>query len=154
MGISEHISYSEAIHSDTAKRLGIKNEPNGGQIERMRTLAEKIFEPLRNFIGVPIYVSSFFRSEELNKAIKGAKNSQHLYGEAMDIDAEKFGGTTNKVIFNYIKDNLDFDQLIWEAGTDDEPDWVHVSFTYKYPNRKQVLRMKVVNNKKVYEIFK
>jgi zinc D-Ala-D-Ala carboxypeptidase len=138
--ISEHITYSEAVCSDTAKRLGIDNTPNGGQIERMKTLAYKVFEPLRLHLGVPIYISSFFRSAALNKAIKGAKNSQHLTGEAMDIDAEKYGGTTNKTIFEFIKNNLEFDQLLWEMGTDTEPDWVHVSFTYKHPNRKEVLK--------------
>lgn len=151
--ISPHITYNEAIQSDTAKRLGIDNEPNGGQIERMKTLAYKIFEPVREHVNVPLYISSFFRSEKLNKAIKGSKTSQHNYGEAMDIDAQKFGGTTNKVVFEFIRNNLEFDQLIWEGGNDDEPDWVHVSFTYKYPNRKQVLRMRVVEGKKTYEII-
>ena len=149
--ISTHLTYAEAVRSDSAKRLGIDNTPNGGQIERMKTLAQKIFEPLREYAGVPIYVSSFFRSEALNKAMKGAKGSQHTYGEAMDLDADMFGGITNKDIFYYIKDNLEFDQLIWEGGNDDNPDWVHVSFTYKYDNRKEVLRMKKVDNKSTYE---
>jgi zinc D-Ala-D-Ala carboxypeptidase len=138
--ISEHITYKEAVHSDTAKRLGLDNTPNGGQIERMKTLAIKVFEPLRNHVGVPIHIGSFFRSLALNTAIGGAKDSQHTTGEAMDIDAEKYGGTTNKELFEYIKDNLEFDQLIWEFGTDTEPDWVHVSFTYKHPNRKEILK--------------
>jgi len=152
--ISTHVLYSEVVHSDTAKRLGISNEPNGGQTERIKTTALKIFEPLREALKVPIYISSCFRSEALNKAMKGAKNSQHMTGEAMDLDAEKFGGTTNKEIFDYIKDHLEFDQLIWEAGTDTEPDWVHVSYTYKTPLRMQVLKMKTVNNKKTYEPYK
>lgn len=149
--ISTHISYNEAIRSDSAKRLSISNVPNGGQIERMKTLAQKIYEPVREHVGVPLYISSFFRSEELNRKLKGAKGSQHTTGEAMDIDAQVYAGTTNKIILDYIKNNLEFDQLIHEAGTDTEPDWVHVSFTYKYPNRKEVLRMKVVNGKKTYE---
>jgi hypothetical protein len=140
--ISPHITYSEATHSDTAKRLGIPNVPDETQLANMKVLAEKVFEPLREHFGVPIYVSSFFRSALLNKQLKGAKKSQHMSGEAMDLDAEKFGGVTNKDIFEYILDNLDYDQLIWEFGTNDEPDWVHVSFTTTRPNRKQVLTTK------------
>ena len=152
--ISKHITYAEAIRSDSAKRLGIDNTPNGGQIERMKTLAQKVYEPVREHFNVPIYISSFFRSEALNKAMKSAKASQHTTGEAMDIDADMYGGITNKDIFDYIKDNLEFDQCIWESGDDNNPDWVHVSFTYKYPNRKQLLRMRKVNGKSVYEIIK
>ena len=137
--ISDHVLYSEVVHSDTAKRLRISNVPNGGQIERIKTLSQKIFEPVREHLGVPIYISSCFRSEALNVAIGGAKNSQHMAGEAMDLDAEKYGKTTNKAIFEFIRDNLEFDQLIWEFGTEEEPDWVHVSYTYKHPNRNQVL---------------
>lgn len=139
--ISPHISYAEATHSDTAKRLGLPNIPYPTQLECMQELATRIFEPLREHFGVPIYISSFFRSERLNKAIRGAKGSQHMLGEAMDIDAEKFGGVTNKQIFEFIRDNLEFDQLLWEFGTDEEPDWVHVSFTTRKPNRNQVLKI-------------
>jgi hypothetical protein len=152
--ISPHVLYSEVVHSDTAKRLGIDNTPNGGQTERIKTTAQKIFEPLRLALGVPIYISSCFRSEALNKAIGGAKNSRHMTGEAMDLDAEKYGQTTNKAIFEYIKDNLEFDQLIWEFGTDTEPEWVHVSYTYKHPNRNEVLKAVSVNGKAVYEPYK
>lgn len=147
--ITPHVSYSEVVHSDTAKRLGIDNTPNGDQIERIKTIAQKIFEPLRIALGVPIYISSCFRSEALNKAIGGAKNSQHMTGEAMDLDADKYGRINNKQIFNYIKDNLEFDQLIWEDGTDVNPDWVHVSLK-ENNNRKETLKMKIVNNKKIY----
>lgn len=151
--ISPHITLEECVHSDTAKRLGIDNTPNGGQIERIKTLAQKIIEPLRNHVGVPIYVSSCFRTAALNKALGGAKNSQHMMGEAVDLDAEKFGGTTNMAIFGFIKDNLEFDQLIWEFGTAVEPEWVHVSYTYKYPLRKQVLRATSVNGVAKYEKY-
>jgi hypothetical protein len=152
--ISPHVLYSEVIHSDTAKRLGIDNTPNSGQIERVKTTAQKIFEPLRLALGVPIYISSCFRSEALNKAIGGAKGSQHTMGEAMDLDAERYGQTTNKAIFDYIKDNLEFDQLIFEGNNDIEPDWVHVSYSYKHPLRKEVLRAKFVNGKTTYEPYK
>jgi len=152
--ISEHVAYSEVIHSDTAKRLGISNIPNGGQTERIKTIAHKIFEPLRVALGVPIYISSCFRSEALNKVIGGAKGSQHLSGEAMDLDADKYGKTTNKAIFEYIKDNLEFDQLILEnVGGDGTGGWVHCSFTYKHPNRNEILKMKVVDGKSTYEKY-
>jgi hypothetical protein len=148
--ISNHITYIEAVYSDTAKRLGIDNTPNGGQLERMKTLAEKVFEPLREYFKVPIYISSFFRSEALNIAIGGAKNSQHMFGEAMDIDAQNYGKVTNKELFLYIKDNLEFDQLIWEFGNNEEPDWIHVSYTYKYQLRKQVLKAIKINGTTSY----
>jgi len=140
--ISPHITYAEAIHSDTAKRLGISNIPDEKQLLRMQDLATRIFEPIRAHFGVPIYISSFFRSSALNRALKGAKMSQHMLGEAMDIDAEKYGKITNKQIFEFIRDNLEFDQLLWEFGTEIEPDWVHISFTTNKPNRKQVLIIK------------
>ena len=140
--ISPHISYSEATLSDTAKRLGIPNIPNEEHLARMRILAERVFEPLRQHFGVPIYISSFFRSSALNASVGGSTSSQHVLGEAMDLDAEKFGGITNKEIFEFIKNNLEFNQLIWEGGTSDEPDWIHVSYTNRYPNRKQILVIK------------
>lgn len=140
--ISLHITYEEATRSNTAKRLGISNDPNSEQLSSMKELATRVFEPLRAHFGVPIYISSFFRCDALNKAVKGSSNSQHVKGEAMDIDANIFGHVTNKQIFEYIKDNLDYDQLIWEFGNEDEPDWVHVSYTINKPNRKQIINLK------------
>ena len=140
--ISEHISYLEAVYSGTAKRNNLKNVPDEKQLERMRVLASNIFEPLRNHFGVRIYISSFFRSAEVNKVVGGSEYSQHVMGEAMDLDAELYGGITNKQIYDFIKDNLDFDQLIWEYGTDEEPEWIHVSYTTRRPNRKQLIRIK------------
>ena len=139
--ISKNCSYEEATRSNTAKRLGISNDPNPEQLACMKNLATRIFEPIREHFGVPIYISSFFRSDVLNKAVKGASNSQHVKGEAMDIDAHIFGSITNKQIFEYIKDNLEYDQLIWEFGNEDEPDWVHVSYTSDKPNRKQIIKL-------------
>lgn len=136
--ISKHISYSEATVSQTATRKGIDNTPNAEQIANMELLASKIFEPLRAKFGA-IRVSSFFRSEKLNKAIGGAKNSQHVKGEAIDLQAT--GKISNSEIFNFISKNLDFDQLIWEYGTSKNPAWVHVSYS-KNKNRKQILRVK------------
>lgn len=127
--ISENISYTEATKSRTAIKLGLDNRPNGVQFKNMQTVAEKVFEPIREYYGVPIAVTSFFRSKEVNKEIGGSKTSQHCKGEAMDLDADVYGLIRNRDIFNYIKDNLEFDQLIWEFGDDRNPDWVHVSYS-------------------------
>tara|TARA_R110000851_G_scaffold58169_3_gene135079 strand:- start:85 stop:525 length:441 start_codon:yes stop_codon:yes gene_type:complete len=132
--ISKHISYKEATYSDYAKKYSIQNKPDEDQIENMKILAKEVFEPLREWVGGPIKVNSMFRSAELNSGIKGSLKSSHLKGQAMDITS--MGCKTNLEMFHYIKDNLDFDQLIWEFGK--EPKWLHVSFN-KEKNRKQVL---------------
>jgi len=152
MMVSKNISYKEATHSTTAKRLGIDNTPDAEQFSNMIYVAENVFQPVREHFNTPIYISSFFRSEGLNRAIKGSVNSTHMKGEAMDLDADVYGGVTNAEIFNYIKDNLEFDQLIWEFGTDDEPSWVHVSLS-KITNRNQVLKAIKVNGKTKYELY-
>ena len=131
--ISKHISYKEAVGSNYAKQKGIKNKPNEEQVENMKLLAEEVFEPLREWVDAPIKVNSMFRSLELNTALKGSKTSSHMKGEAMDITS--MGGKSNLEMFHWIKDNLEFDQLIWEFGK--EPKWLHVSFSKN--NRKQVL---------------
>ena len=136
--ISKHISYKEAVGSNYAKQKGIKNKPNEEQVENMQLLAEKVFEPLREWVGCPIRVNSMFRSLELNTALKGSKTSSHMKGEAMDITSMACGKEnckSNLEMFHWIKDNLEFDQLIWEFGA--EPKWLHVSFSKN--NRKQVL---------------
>lgn len=150
--VSKNISYTEATRSDTAKRLGIDNTPNDEQLENMRRVAENVFQPLREHFGVPIYISSFFRSEALNRAIGGSSSSTHMKGEAIDLDADVYGKIGNGVIFHYIKDNLEFDQLIWEFGDGKNPDWVHVSLS-KSNNRNQILVAKRVNAKTVYELY-
>ena len=132
--ISKHISYKEAVGSNYAKQKGISNKPNEEQVENMKLLAEKVFEPLREWVDAPIKVNSMFRSKELNSAIKGSLKSSHLNGEAMDITS--MGGKSNLEMFHYIRTELDFDQLIWEFGK--EPKWLHVSYN-KDNNRKQVL---------------
>jgi len=151
MRISKHISLKEGVHSNTATRRGVRNNPNKKQLENMKLLAEKVFEPMRVHFGKPIRINSFFRSVKLNLAIGGSKTSQHCKGEAIDMDG--LNGLTNAEIFNYIKDSLDFDQLIWEFGTDLEPDWVHVSYTESRPNRKRCLKAYRQNNKTRYKII-
>ncbi len=144
MKLSEHLTLAEVIRSDTAKRNGISNIPTDNHLDSLKILAEKIFEPIRTHFDVPIYVSSGYRSAELNKLVKGSDTSQHCKGQAIDIDMDGSGdGITNANVFNYIKDHLSFDQLIWEAGNNQNPDWVHVSLNTSSGGiqRKQVLRM-------------
>ena len=133
--ISKHISYKEATQSNYAKQYKIANKPSSEDIENMELLAEKVFEPLRDWVGAPIKVNSMFRSFKLNTALKGAPRSSHMKGQAFDITS--LGGKTNLEMFHYIKDNLDFDQLIWEYGA--EPKWLHVSYVSTELNRKQIL---------------
>ena len=137
--ISEHISYKEGVYSITATRLGVENIPNDEQLNNMELLAEKVFEPIREWVGGPVKVNSFFRGLKLNTAIGGAKSSQHMKGQAIDID-DTFGLATNAEMYHWIKENLDFDQLIWEFGDDDNPDWVHVSYVSLEDNRNRCLK--------------
>ena len=150
--ISKHISYKEGVYSITATRRGIDNVPNDEQLANMELIAEKVFEPLRKYVCGPIKINSFFRCPKLNKAIGGSKTSQHCKGLAIDID-DTFGGVAKSDMYNYIKNNLDFDQLIWEFGDDDNPNWVHVSYVSKEDNRKRCLRAYKSNNKTVYNII-
>lgn len=148
MQISKNLSLAEACKSATADKLGIVNDnPSLNIIKNMKLLAEKVFEPVRAHFKAPIKVSSIYRGQELNNAVKGVISSQHCTGEAMDIDNVK---PTNKEVFDYIKDNLDFDQLIWEFGTKDNPEWVHVSYESTGKQRKQVLIAEKINGKTVY----
>lgn len=138
--VSANISLREATRSTLAIRRGLDNRPDELTLANMRMVAEAIFEPLREHFGVPIGISSFYRSEAVNKAIGGSAFSDHCKGLAIDMDMDGMsGGVTNADLFNYIRENLQFDQLIWEFGTVVNPDWVHASHR-KSGNRKQVLR--------------
>ena len=149
MIISEHISFSEATFSETAERHGISNLPNLKEIFNMRKLADRVFEPLRAHIGHPIRINSFYRSIELNRKVGGSATSQHCRGQAMDI-SKCINCYTDADLFRFIRDNLEFDQLIWEFGTDEEPDWVHVSYN-EGQNRRQVLRSVIQAGKTIYQ---
>jgi hypothetical protein len=141
MQLSEHLSLAEVTRSETAKRNGVSNMPTEAHIANFKLLAEKVFEPIRMHFGKPIHISSGYRSAALNKAVGGSSSSQHCKGEAIDIDMDGSAhGITNKMVFDYIKDNLQFDQLIFEFGTDVNPDWVHVSYSSTGKQRKQILR--------------
>jgi len=137
--ISKHISEKEATKSVTALRLGIDNTPDGDTLNNMKVLAEKVFEPLREWVGGPIKINSFYRSSALNEAIGGSTRSQHCKGQAMDID-DIYGHKTNKEMFEWIKENLDFDQMIYEFGSESNPDWVHVSYVSEDKNRNKILK--------------
>jgi len=150
MKLSDNLTLSEVTKSLTAKRLGINNEPDDWVTENLRQVAINIFQPVREYLGVPIYVSSGYRSPELNKAIGGSRRSQHMEGRALDLDADVYGKCTNADIFNYIRENLEFDQLIWEFGDQDNPDWVHVSFVYDGLNRGRCLKACRDDQGKVY----
>ena len=150
--ISEHISYKEGIKSNTATRLGIKNTPDDYQITNMVNIGVNVFEPLRKHVGGPIRINSFYRCEELNRAIGGSSRSQHCEGRAIDLD-DTLGHKTNAEMYKYIKDNLSFDQLIWEFGDDTNPDWIHVSYVSEDENRKRCLRAERINGKTSYRVI-
>ena len=150
MKLSEHLDLSEVTRSDMAKRKGVSNMPTLEHIENFKILAENIFEPIRKHFGVPIMISSGYRSKELNKAIGGATTSQHLLGQAIDIDMDGTpNGVTNKMDFDYIKANLNFDQLINEF----DYSWVHVSYNPTGKQRKQVLRATKIGGKTAYQPY-
>lgn len=144
MNLSAHVTLAEFQDSSTATTHGINNKMNDSQIASAKLLCENVFEPLRIYLNTPIKISSGFRSLQLNKMIKGSSTSQHTKGEAMDLQIGSKG-------FNFIKDKLEFDQLIWEFGTSEQPDWVHVSFSSK--NRKQVLKATKKNGKTIYSNY-
>tara|TARA_B110000977_G_C11057517_1_gene484675 strand:+ start:1513 stop:1980 length:468 start_codon:yes stop_codon:yes gene_type:complete len=150
--ISEHITYNESIKSSTAIRKGIKNIPTEYELQNMGLVAEKVFEPLREWVKGPIKITSFFRCEELNKTIGGSSKSQHCEGRAIDVD-DIYNYKSNAEMFHFIKNNLNFDQLIWEYGNSHNPDWVHLSFISKTQNRQRVLQAFRVNNKTEYKII-
>jgi hypothetical protein len=144
MNLSKHVTLAEFQDSPTATTHGINNKMNESQIASAKLLCENVFEPLRSYLNTPIKISSGFRSVQLNKMIKGSSTSQHTKGEAMDLQIGANG-------FNFIKDKLNFDQLIWEFGNDENPSWVHVSFSSK--NRKQVLKATKKNGKTIYSNY-
>ncbi len=155
MKISEHLDLSEVTRSETAKRKGISNEPTPEHLENFKKLAINVFEPIRKHFGFPIHISSGYRSKALNTAIGGSLTSQHCKGEAIDIDMDgSSNGITNKMVFDYIKANIKFDQMIWEFGNDTNPDWVHVSYAGDGKQRSQILKAVKVNGATKYVPFK
>jgi len=153
MLLSKNLSLREATKSVTAIRKGIDNEPSIEVIDNLQSIARYVFQPLRDFFRVPIGISSGYRSDELNDAIGGSRRSQHITGQALDIDADIYGKVSNRQIFDYIKDNLEFDQLIWEFGDDNNPAWVHVSYKKDSENRMEVLKAVKERNLTFYKPF-
>ena len=147
--ISKHISYHEGTYSQTGVRRNLDNTPNEDQLKCMKEVSENLFEPLRKWVSGPIKINSFFRGEPVNTAIGGSTRSQHMKGQAIDID-DTFVHKTNAEMYHYIKDNLDFDQLIWEFGTDKNPNWLHISWVSHRPNRKKLTIAKKVDGKTKY----
>ena len=131
MKLSENVTIAEFEVTST----GLANKMNAVQIEAAKLLCEKVFQPLRKHVGKPIKINSGFRSLAVNKAVKGSSTSQHCKGEAMDLDLH------DKALFIWIIDNIDFDQAIFEGGTENSAGWFHLSYK-KVGNRKQALRMK------------
>ena len=150
--ISKHISDREGVYSTTATRRGIDNTPGKEHLDNMKLLAEKIFEPLRKWVRGPIRINSFYRGPELNKAIGGSSKSQHCKGQAMDID-DNGCHKTNAEMYAWIKDNVEFDQMIWEFGDDDNPNWVHVSYVSPEENRNRCLKAYREDGKTKYMVI-
>jgi|VirMetMinimDraft_7_1064189.scaffolds.fasta_scaffold01118_3 hypothetical protein len=136
--ISKNISYNEAVRSSVAQRYGLNNRPNIDILKQMKITAENVFQPAREHFNVPLFISSFYRSLAVNRKAGGSSSSSHMRGEAIDIDCDVFGEITNAELFDWLRENVEFDQLIWEFGTHKNPAWVHVSYS-EGNNRGQVL---------------
>jgi len=153
MKLSKNLSLSEVTYSKTALRRNIDNTPTDEHIENLKYLAENVFQPIRDHFGVPIYISSGYRSPELNKAIGGSPRSFHSHGMALDLDQDhRNTGISNYDVFHYIKDNLPFTELIWEFGLS-TPNWVHVAIARGRENEKQIKIAQKVNGKTKYKTW-
>ena len=141
MRLSKNFSYDELVYSATAERLKLDNTPNEKEIEFLRKLANEVLQPIRDKWGRPIVVTSGFRSEKVNNAVGGVKNSQHRLGQAADL---KIGSKSqNKALFNFIADlvkkgEIRVGQLIDEYGYS----WIHVSLPREGKVNNQVLHIK------------
>jgi uncharacterized protein YcbK (DUF882 family) len=135
MRLSKNFTLEEFERSDTAKRLKIDNHVPQFAVPRLRTLCEKVLQPVRDHFGVPIIITSGYRCPDLNDAVKGATSSQHMKGEAADF---KIRAQNIKLydIYLWMVDNLQFDQLIWEVRPNSK--WIHVSYKATGENRQQV----------------
>ena len=152
MKLSKNLSLDEVIYSKTALRRDIDNTPTEEHVKNLKYVAEKVFQPIREHFGVPIYVSSGYRSKDLNEAIGGSPRSFHSHGMALDLDQDgRNKGVSNADVFYFIKDNLQFTELIWEFGDYNNPNWVHVAIAPGREEEKNTKIAKKVNNKTVYE---
>lgn len=155
MNISKYLSYNEIVKSQTAIRKGISNIPNESQLNNIIEWSRCIFDPIRSYIGASLGCHTIFRCEELNTAIGGSNTSQHVAnnGAAGDLDADIYNNSSNEIIFNFIKNNLDFDQMIAEGLQDGKIQWIHCSYISPEKNRKQILLMYVDEGKTKYEHY-
>jgi zinc D-Ala-D-Ala carboxypeptidase len=142
MNLSKNFTLAELTKTST----GLPNDISKHLEGNIQSLVDNVLQPVRDALGV-IIVTSCYRSPEVNKAIGGSSTSQHCLGQAADL---KFKGG-NDVLFNWLKENTDFDQLIWEFGTDEEPSWVHISYSPRH--RKQILKAIKHNGKTKYLLF-
>jgi hypothetical protein len=152
MKLSEHLDLSEVTRSESAKRKGISNMPTAEHIANFKLLAEKVFQPIREHFRCPIHISSGYRSVELNREVGGSSTSDHCFGRAIDIDQD---GTqiSNNEVFNFIRNNLKFKQLIAEFPVDGNLSWVHVAYDEKNL-KNEILIAKKVNGKTAYVPYK
>ena len=135
----KYFTIRELSASATARARGIDNTPTASVRASLTALTDNVLDPLRQHYGRPVIVNSGYRCPALNAAVGGAATSQHLRGEAADITATD--KRDNRLLFDYIRNRLPYDQLIWEKGNNDYPQWIHVSFS-RTRNRKQILYTK------------
>jgi len=142
MNLSANFSLKELTKSDTATRLGIDNTPDDEAIDNLKTLCEKVLQPVREHFGKSVTVNSGFRSSETNQATGGSKTSDHVKGQAADIE---IAGIANADLAQWIMDNLDYTQLILEFYTQGIPDsgWVHVSYDPNNLKKQELTAVKV-----------
>jgi zinc D-Ala-D-Ala carboxypeptidase len=152
MKIGTYFSIQEVERSETAKRLGIQNVLPLKYYDNVHGIVQNLLDPLRALYGKPLYISSWYRSAELNRAIGGAQFSDHMTANAVDIDLDAFGPFENQKIFKLIKDNFKFHTLIWEFGNSNNPDWVHVSW-FKDDAPKKVIKAVREHGKTKYHAY-
>lgn len=127
MMLSPHFSLAEMTASETARRIGDPNQPSPSALACLTDLCTHVLEPVRAHFGRPVKVNSGYRGPRVNRAVGSSDTSQHPLGQAADIEID---GVTNAELARWIRDNIDFDQLILEAYHPGDPDsgWVHVSW--------------------------
>jgi len=154
MKLSKNLSLNEVIKSNTAERKGIDNSPNETHLNNLKYLAEQVFQPIRDYFKVPIYISSGYRSPALNEAIGGSPRSFHSHGMALDLDQDgRNKGVSNADVFFFIKENLPFSELIWEFGTEDNPNWVHVAIAKGRESEKKIKIAEKIDGKTKYKVW-
>jgi hypothetical protein len=151
MNLSKSFTLNELIKSQEATRLGIDNTPNEEHILNLKLLCENVLQPIRDYYGMPVSVSSGYRSAKLCEAIGSSSKSQHTKGQAADFE---IFGVANKDLADFVVKNLDYDQCILEFWNENEPNsgWVHCSFNSS-GNRKQFLKAEKLNGRVVYTVL-